>query len=507
MNTNTIYDVVILGGGIAGWLTSLFVQKIYPNLKIILIENSEHLPIIAGESGASTFNDILNYLNIDIQDFQKKTNATPKLGGKFYNWSEKTDFIHSLQTDYSPWLDNYEKFDNDFSFKSMNSFLQKERAGYFLELQCIQNKIPLAKLFFANLFIEQNKVPNFNDSRVPVMWHYESRATAAYLKEISITRGIIYKDAIFVGAERKTDNGDISFLHLKNGEKIYSKWFFDCTGFARLLLGNTLHELLIDNSCYFPAHSVVAWWGETEPNVVTKAFAMDYGWSWNVNLKSRNGSGYIYDSNFTNLDAAIQEAEKTFNKKINPVANFTYQPGFMEKTWKNNVIGIGLSTGFLEPLEANGIALICESLFALDDLWDPYEFNSKLQDRYNERLFTITVDIRDFLLLHYTGKKTNTNFWNTYINEINLSESLKEKIYLLTEHVNHFKEKPFFNGYSPTAWLMVMQGLNYFDKDYNIDDSVKNNFYNVLNTIIDIYSKDVENNITITEWLNKERYN
>ena len=118
MNTNTIYDVVILGGGIAGWLTSLFVQKIYPNLKIILIENSEHLPIIAGESGATTFNDILNYLNIDIQDFQKKTNATPKLGGKFYNWSEKTDFIHSLQTDYSPWLDNYEKFDNDLKIIS-----------------------------------------------------------------------------------------------------------------------------------------------------------------------------------------------------------------------------------------------------------------------------------------------------------------------------------------------------------------------------------------------------
>ena len=143
--------------------------------------------------------------------------------------------------------------------------------------------------------------------------------------------------------------------------------------------------------CFPVTISLVAWWDDPCPCVTTNAIAMQYGWSWNINIRHRSGNGYIYDPDHITLDQAIAEAEQRFNKKIDPIANFSFTPGMMRKAWRNNVFAIGLSSGFLEPLEANGVAVIIESLYSMQDYWNPYQltYDDAVKDRFNERVFGI----------------------------------------------------------------------------------------------------------------------
>jgi tryptophan halogenase len=474
MKQNINSNIVILGGGAAGWLTALFVKKIWKDVSVTVVEDPNRPPIIAGESGTTTFTQLLRRLDIDVEDFVKQTNATPKLGGRFKNWNGVgSEFIHCLQTDFSPWLTGFfDENDNpgDASYLGQLSrqiAYQREKDLYLATL--IGNDIPLAKAFYANQFIEQNRVPFGYSSELPCipMWHFESRTAAAYFKNIALGRDIILIEGEYQTADQK-ENGNITSIKLTDGRSIDGDWFFDCSGFARLLLGKVLLEPVIDFTNYFPARSVVAWWSDPCTSVTTNANAMEYGWSWNINLRHRSGNGYIYDPDHINVDQAIIEAEKFYGYKIDPVANFSFVPGIMKQPWKNNVIAIGLSSGFLEPLEANGVQVIIDSLWALEDIWKPFELSTdqSRRDTFNHRVVQHVDDIKDFLALHYRGHRRDTEFWRSHANDkTRIPPSLLDKLEAWKQyyHDSGITSLPFARGYSPTAWLMVIQALKLFD--------------------------------------------
>lgn len=470
-NHDKKYSTVILGGGSAGWLTALFLKRNWKNLEITVIEDPNKLPIIAGESGSTTFTDLLIHLNIDKSDFIKHTNATPKLGGRFIDWNGiDTEFLHVMQTDFTPWLDEWGRFISDQSNLTLSSFnrifSQEHEKNLFLKT-VLANDVPLSEMFLAGEFIRQDKVPFGAPLELPCipMWHFESRAAAAYFKNIGIERGIKIVEGTYQTAFLK-QNGDIESLSLVDGKTIYGDWFIDCTGFSRLLLEGVIGEKIVDYSHYFPARAVVAWWDDPCPSLLTTATAMRYGWSWNINLRHRSGNGYLYDPDHIDLDQAVAEAESRFDKKITPIANFKFTPGIVENSWRNNVIAVGLSSGFLEPLEANGVAVIIETLYALQDLWRPevrdHEQNRK---RFNQRTFAITQDIKDFLALHYRGHRNDTDFWLQHQHSDRTPESLKNKLDDWAEYYRSFKPEPRYYGYSSAAWLTVLQGLRLFSSD------------------------------------------
>jgi tryptophan halogenase len=493
-------DIVILGGGTAGWLTALFLKQNWKDLNVSVIEDPNRPPIIAGESGTTTFIGLLKHLKIDINDFILKVNATPKLGGKFTDWNGVgTEFIHSLQTDYAPWLDGWTDYFNtneteELKLGRLYDVMNQESAKDIYLKTIIANNIPLADAFYATYFVKQNKVPfghTTNELPITAMWHFESRATAAYLKELGLSREINLIEGVYTGVEQN-DAGDITKLHLEDGRSINGAWFFDCSGFSRLLLGGVLKEPVVDYTDYFPARSVVAWWDKPEYQVTTNAIAMKYGWSWNINLRHRSGNGYIFDPDHINLDQAIQEAETRFGKKIDPIANFTFTPGMMKNAWKNNVIAVGLSSGFLEPLEANGVQVIIETLYALQDHWDPsYILPSPgRRERVNGRIWFITEHIRDFLALHYRGQRDDTDFWKSHkYDKFRVPASLQEKLNDWQDYYQGNTSEPVFHGYSPTAWLMVLQGLQVFDY---------NNLAEQHRSVLDIGKKIIN--------INEERY-
>ena len=504
------FDVVVLGGGTAGWLTGLYIKRYWPKLKIAIVENPKKPPIIAGESGTTTFVDLLQAIDIDIKDFVKKVNATPKLGGKFTNWNGVgTEFIHCLQTDYAPWLDGWTDYvnnevDEPVMLSQLTRILQREREKEIYLKTLIGNDTPLTEAFYAHQFIKEQKVPFGHptvDLPVRAMWHFESRSTAAYLKEKGIERGIEIIEGEYQNSKQDS-KGNISSILLDEDRELFATWFFDCSGFARLLLDKVLKEPVIDYTNYFPARSVIAWWDKPCYCVTTNAIAMKYGWSWNINLRHRSGNGYLYDPDHLTYDQALQEIESTFGK-VEPIANFSFQPGMMRNTWKNNVIAIGLSNGFLEPLEANGVAVIIESLYALHDHWHPSEPNYVSQ-RFNDRVWQVTEDIKDFLALHYRGQRRDTEFWISHGNDdYRIPDTLKNKLEDWKTWYAKGGSEPTFNGYSPTAWLMVLQGLRVFDHS-KIQEIYKNVLpvsENVLNNNITRYRELVAPFLTIEEWV------
>jgi tryptophan halogenase len=512
MSTNS--KVIILGGGTAGWLTALFVRRNWPKAEVTVIEDPNRPPIIAGESGNTTFVTLLKHLNIDINEFVRQVNATPKLGGKFTDWNGVgTEFIHTLQTDYAPylngWSDYFAENRDDLTIGTLMFLMTAENAKEKYLRTILGNNVPTAEAYFANYFIEGNKVPFGATSDIPCvpMWHFESRSTAAYLKKIGLEREITLLEGEFQQAIQDT-NGDVTSITLTNGRVAEGDWFFDCSGFARLLLGKTLNEPIVDYTNYFPARAVVAWWDETCPCVTTNATAMKYGWSWNINIRNRSGNGYIYDPDHITLDQAVKEAEIRFNKKIEPIANFQFTPGIMRNAWKNNVIAIGLSSGFLEPLEANGVAVIVESLFGIQDYWNPYErkYPEETVKRFNDRIWFITEDIRDFLALHYRGQRRDTDFWKSHANdEWRIPPSLKEKLEAWSKYYYNENPEPYCHGYSAGAWLMVLQGLTVFDHANlaKMNEKFLPMGQKVLNINKGKYKALVEPFWTIEEWLKR----
>ena len=491
--------IVILGGGSAGWLSALFVKSVWPNVDLMVIEDPATPPIVAGESGSASLNKLYNYLEIDITDWVKSVNAMPKLGGKFNNWSRQgNNFVHGLIPSWYNLRYNskFPEFGTNNNFLNCALALDVSTEDIFYNSQLLRlNKLPLTPSSDGSLF---------NVLTLP-MWHFDSRANADYLKTLGVNRGIKLIEGRYQSSIR-ADNGDIKTLRLDIGD-IETDWVFDCSGFARLLLQKELDVKFKDYSKYFTANAVVAWWDETPAfKNHTEMTAMDYGWSWNINLKHRQGNGYIYDPTCISVDEAIKEAELKFGKPIDPIAKLKFQPGILEKSWANNVIGIGLSTGFLEPLESNGLAAVAEQLKMLSEYWSPSSNTIIEQTQYNNKYNIVMNDISDFLSLHYRGGRTDTAFWKDHTNNPDrISDALKNKLNLWK---NGFIGLDDTEVYGIENYAVVIQGLDLINKEKLKDrllakrQSIFEEFYQSYN----ILKKDIDNisNIcyTIEQWDN-----
>ena len=452
-------DIVVLGGGSAGWLTALFIQKVYPATTISVIEDPATPPIIAGESGSATVNKLYNFLEINMDDWIPAVNAMPKLGGKLSGWNGVgTEFIHGLIPEWYA-MDYNSKFPefgraNDFVSCALAEGILQENVYYNGHLQRI-NKVPITPTSNPDL--------KFNIISMP-MWHFDSRANADYLKKLGASRGIKLIEGKYQSCTR-ADNGDITSLNL-DGERVVSgDWFFDCSGFARLLLHNVIGEQLVDYSNYFPARAAIVWW-DNSPKVVnyTDIAAMKYGWSWGINLKHRSGNGYIYDPDLINEDQAHAEVETKLGKKIEPVASLKFTPSIMNNAWRNNVIAIGLSSGFLEPLESNGLAAVVAQLQHLGEHWTPIAADNQIdQKTFNRDYISTMNDIRDFLSLHYRGRRRDTEFWRSHgEDKCRVSDTLRNRMLMWEEGILGVDDMA---GYGLENYATVIQGLDLINRD------------------------------------------
>lgn len=492
LKSNT--SAVILGGGTAGWLTALYISKTWPGLNVTVIEDPSKPPIIAGESGGYYLVMLYELLGINFREWAIATGATPKVGGKFIGWNGKDHvFWHSLISPYA-YLWGM-RFPND-------------KTRYFYLRALLGLNIPVADILASGEILKNNKVPFDNNlilnQEIKSMWHFDSRANADYLKQIGLAQGIDLVEGTYQNCVKINDN--IECLKFEDGRTLHADWFFDCSGFARLLLDKEYNIEKIDYTENFPARSVIAWWDKPDYSSATIATTMNAGWSWKIGLRERTGQGYLYDPNILSKDQALEEIHTKFGQHVEPVASLTFVPALLKENAKNNVIGIGLSTGFMEPLEANGTAVIANALTVLGEIWNPFIKRQEFIEEFNKKMWNFNEAIKDFLLLHYRGHGLETEFWKDQrTNKIRVPDSLKDKLDKWEEFYRTGKINPneYTGHYNFESWATVIQALNLVDYKLIKTGDVNNLVYDYYLKEKMMHKTAQESAIGIEEWIKR----
>jgi len=348
--------ILIIGGGTAGWATALSVQKFWKDTDVTLVESSKIGILGAGEGGTSNFGLFLKLMDIDINDFAEKTGSTIKDGIKLINWTYK---------------------------------------GSEAE----------------HLFHPTNK--ETNDIRKYLAFHFDARKVSEYFKNVAINRGVKWID----GEVSKINNTSeiINNVELNNGDIIDLDFVFDCSGFARLVIDKVHKEKWIDYSKYLLINKALGFFLPQTKNITSKDLthtymtAMNSGWMFQIPLQHRWGCGYAFSDKYISIEDAKQEVENYIGHEIKIQKVFDFKPGTYERSWIGNSIAIGLSYGFLEPLEATSLMSTIIQLKRLID----NDFSNSYKDTFNRICRQTNEQNMMFVRYHYLTERLDTPFWNS----------------------------------------------------------------------------------------------
>lgn len=464
-------DIVIVGGGTAGWTTALYANKIFPDSNITLIQSSEIGILGAGEGTTPHYTALLQYLDISVFDLINETEASIKHAIKFDNWSEN-HFYHSFFDPHKISQVNYGKFLNDFDFPTID----------YSYAYCQQNNKNTNDYFLFSKICDDKKVGIIEEEDFKKAWavHFDARKLADFLKKQAIARGIKTIDSEVVGFNQD-HNGNILEVLLKDNVSVKSDFVFDCSGFHRIMIGKLFQSNWTSYKEFLPAKKAIPFFLPTEDKIgpYTRSVAMDYGWMWQIPVQSRYGCGYVFDTDFISEDNAKLEVERFLGKEIDVPRSIDFNPGSFDKIWINNCLAVGLSAGFVEPLEATSLWQMIRVLFRFfSNKNNIVEKNENIKNIFNLSYMNDTQDVVSFLHLHYTTKKDNTDFWKYFLKNNSIPDKNKE----LLEKIKY--EIPSFlnfneNGMFPyESYMSVIFGKKLIDKSiierYNIDLSKQN---------------------------------
>jgi len=450
--------VFIVGGGTAGWLTALLTKKFFPDYKITLIESSEIGILGAGEGSVPFLINVLDMLEIPIADLIRECKATFKIGINFVNWNgDGKSYLHSF-------------IYRDEMARSIP--VDKTLIEQLLELQSkISNAKNQEDLSAYERMAKENLVPftwgdkNSSIENLPLnrhgqySIHFDARLLAVYLAKFAKTKGIDRiesKVSGFVGDEI------IDAILLEDGNKLDCDFVFDCSGFARLINGKHHKAKWISYMNVSGLDRAMPFFIEHNNDIspVTDAFCMKNGWCWRIPVQGRYGCGYVYNSKYCSDEEALAEAEEFFGQKLTVPKIFKFEAGIFEKTAIGNSMAVGLSQGFLEPIEATNIwvsALNVVDFLNCDGInnRDP-EFLKEFNDRCSKR----NTSILEFVYLHYMTKRNDSQFWKDFSKNYPPPENLK----IIVEQLRQAKNPDIdFTLFSDRSWMQVLQGLRIVD--------------------------------------------
>jgi tryptophan halogenase len=436
-----IRRVVIAGGGTAGWMTAAALSRTLGKvLDIVLVESDEIGTVGVGEATIPTLVHFHRLLDINEQEFMAATQATFKLGISFEGWRDRgKDYIHSFgSTGTDHWTAGFQHF----WMKGRERGLARDYGDYCLELRAgLEHK-------FAHL-------PN---DGLHYAYHLDAGRYARFLRRFSEHFGVERIEAKIAKVEQAA-TGDIAALLLDSGKRIEGDLFIDCTGFRSLLLGQTLgieyqdwsHWLFNDSAIAVQTESM----GPALP--MTRSMAHDWGWQWRIPLQNRVGNGIVYASRF--VDDETAKATLLGNIEGKPLTEprvIRFKPGQREKTWSHNCIAIGLSSGFLEPIESTSIHLIQRSIVRLLQNFPSQGIRQTDVDEFNNQTWSEIEFIRDFIILHYkVTERRDTPYWKQAA-EMPVPAQLQHRIDMFQQTGRAFRVTNELFG--ENSWIQVMLG-------------------------------------------------
>lgn len=472
-------NIVVVGGGSAGWISALFVQKFFPSCKITVIDSSTVDIIGVGESTTPPIIDIFDFIGISIADLIKNCGATIKDSIRFTNWNGDGKSYHHGFGTRNPRLDIYsnstsapysDHFFNHPVCKPLMAIHDLYHGKNLDELHLsaaasIKNKIPFSFLDKKNR-ISQSSIHHF-DRHADIALHFNARQVAEYLKKLGIERGICHIDG-FVEDSILDENGYVTNLYLKDSRNVPCDFVFDCTGFARVFVEKKYRSEFKSYKDFLPVKKAIPFFIEMDEKTpaFTEAISMKYGWMWKIPVKDRFGCGYVFDSDYIDTDSAYKEICDITGKTPDAPKVVPFNSGYFKTPWNKNVLAVGLSSGFIEPLEATSIwittislSLFCENISGLINR-DPNAINE-----YNKNFVEYTDSVLNLVHLHYHNQRNDTMFWRKFKEKTKTPESLKLILEIFKYRLPSTTEHHLYRAFPSYSWYIVGAGNNFFSKD------------------------------------------
>jgi tryptophan 7-halogenase len=449
-NAAGIQKLVIVGGGTAGWMAAAALSKILKQrISIELVESDEIGTVGVGEATIPMINIFNQAVGIDENEFIRATNGTFKLGIEFVNWGKLGDrYIHG-----------FGRFGQDLGSVDFHQ--------YWLR-QYLQGKAPDLEAFSinrmacrANKFMRPDaSLANSPLSEIAYAFHFDAGLYAKFLRGISERAGVKRTEGKIREVKQAVD-GSIAGLVLESGIEITGDLFLDCSGFQGLLIEKTLQTGYEDWTHWLPCDRAVAVPCENSPQLLpyTRATAHKSGWQWRIPLQHRMGNGHVYCSSHISDDEAASVLLSNLDGKALAEPRFLrFKTGRRKKIWNKNVVSVGLSSGFLEPLESTSIHLIQTTIAKLVSFFPDQGFAQADIDEFNNQMVFEFESVRDFIILHYhVNQRDDSRFWVDCRN-MAVPENLKQRIALWQSRgrLKRFNLELF----AEVGWLQVLHGQN-----------------------------------------------
>lgn len=443
--------IVIAGGGTAGWMTAAAIAKTMgKEVDLTLIESDAIGTIGVGEATIPPIVTFNRLLDIDEAEFMRATKATFKLGINFEGWKDiGEDYFHSFGvTGKDHWTSGFQHFWR----RGLNEGYETPYGEYCPEVVAAY----------------EGKFAHLPDQAVNYAYHLDSSLYAQFLRKIAEANGAVRQEGKIADVTLDPENGYIKSLQLDDGRVVEGDLFVDCTGFRALLIGNALHVGYDDWSHYLPSDAAIAVQTKSvgEPVPYTRSIVHDAGWQWRIPLQHRMGNGIVYCSRYLSKDEALNRLMDSIEGEPLTEPNFIrFQTGSRRQQWAKNCIAIGLSSGFMEPLESTSIHLIQRSVLRLLRMMPYGEISKADVNEFNEQAATDMDQIRDFLILHYhVTERQDSAFWR-HCRTMDIPDSLQHKIDLFRETGRVFRKNEEL--FAENSWIQVMLGQGILPQSYH----------------------------------------
>lgn len=444
-----IERVVIVGGGTAGWMAAaaLSAHLAATGVAITLIESSDIGTVGVGEATIPTIRRFYGQLGMSDAEVMQACQATAKLGIRFVDWlRDGHSFVHP-----------FGRFGQDLKGVDFHHYWLKARtAGDPASLDDYSLGALLAGEGHATL-----PAPNPGSQLGIFDWalHFDAALFAQHMRRFAEKQGVLRVDARITDVKLGAEDGFIESLTLDSGLAVAGDLFIDCSGFRALLLGEALgvgyedwsHWLLCDGAFAVQSERV------GPPPACTTVTARSAGWQWRIPLRTREGNGLVFSSRFQSDDEAREELlAAVVGTPVMELRRLRFTPGRRTVAWAKNCIGLGLASGFLEPLESTSIALIETGIERLKQLFPDKDFDPAVIAEYNAQSAEEIERVRDFLILHYKLNGRGGPFWRA-CRDMEVPDSLEAKLALWRARGAFVRYR--WEMFSPASWLAIYAGF------------------------------------------------
>jgi tryptophan 7-halogenase len=455
---SAIERVVIVGGGSAGWMAAAFLsQALGRRIAIELVESDDIGIVGVGEATIPPIRNFNSALGIDEDEFVRATQASFKLGIQFRDWGRLGhSYVHGFGTmGHSTGVVDFHHF-----WLKMHQAGEVDRIDdYSINLlACEQNKFMRAT----------DKYPNSPLQHIAHAFHFDAGLYARFLRAYAERHGVVRSEGRIVEVRQHAETGFVTEVVLDGGRTIAGDLFVDCSGFHGLLIEKTLQTGYEDWTHWLPCNRALAvpCVSVSPLTPYTRSTARAAGWQWRIPLQSRIGNGHVYCSDFISDDeaAAVLMANLDGEALAEP-RQIRFTTGRRRRFWNRNVVAIGLSSGFLEPLESTSIHLIQKGVSRLVALFPNRGFAQADIDEFNRQSLAEFEQVRDFIILHYhASERTDSAFWN-HCRTMPIPDTLREKIELFRSNGRIFRVGNEL--FSEVSWFQVMFGQGIVPSGYH----------------------------------------